>query len=46
MRKWKATACQMYSDEFCNIVCETIMKERNNADNTSGSLWQAVAGTR
>ena len=23
-REWKTTACQMYNDEFCKTVCETI----------------------
>ena len=37
-REWKTTACQMYNDEFCKTMCETIMKEKNSLDNTSGVL--------
>ena len=37
-REWKTTACHMYNNEFCKTVCETIMKEKNNLDNTPGVL--------
>ena len=37
-REWKTTACHMYNNEFCKTVCETIMKEKNSLDNTSGVL--------
>ena len=42
-REWKTTACQMYN-EFCKTVCETIMKEKNNLDNTSGVLGRLSLG--
>ena len=43
-RKWRATACQVYNDESCKTVCETIMKEKNNLDNTSGVLGRLSLG--
>ena len=43
-REWKTAACQMYNDEFCKTVCETIMKEKNNLDNTFGVLGRLSLG--
>ena len=43
-REWKTTACQMYNNEFSKTVCETIMKEKNNLDNTSGVLGRLSLG--
>ena len=43
-REWKTTACQMYDNDFCKTVCETIMKEKNNFDNTSGVLGRLSLG--
>ena len=34
----------MYNDEFCKTVCETITKEKNNLDNTSGVLGSFALG--
>ena len=34
----------MYNNEFCKTVCETIMKEKNNLDNTSGVLGRLSLG--
>ena len=42
--EWKTTACHMYNSEFCKTVCETIMKEKNNLDNTSGVLGRLSLG--
>ncbi len=28
----KARACQVYPEKFCKLVCETVMKERNQAN--------------
>ena len=43
-REWKSTACHMYNNEFCKTVCETIMKEKNNLDTTSGVLGRLSLG--
>ena len=43
-REWKTTACHMYNNEFCRTVCETIMKERNYLDHTSGILGRLSLG--
>ena len=43
-RNWRATACQVYNDESCKTVCETIMKEKNNLDYTSGVLGRLSLG--
>ena len=43
-REWKTTACLMYINEFCKTVCETIMKEKNDLDNTRSG--QTIAGSQ
>ena len=37
-------ACQMYNDEFCKTVCQTILREKNNLDNTSDVLGRLSLG--
>ena len=33
------------TEKFCKTVCETIMKEKNNLDNTSGFLGRLMPNT-
>ena len=44
-REWKSTACQMYNNEFCKTVCETITKEKNFRQHIRRS-GQTIAGTQ
>ena len=34
----------MYNNEFCKTVCETLMKEKNNLNKTSGVLGRISLG--
>ena len=41
---WKAKACQTYTDKFCELVCKTVMNEKNHLDRTAEFLGRLSLG--
>jgi hypothetical protein len=40
----KAKACQKYTEEFCKVVCQTVMNEKNKTEGTHGLLGKLSLG--